>query len=71
MDSLGIELPSHSSLSSFSSTLTLFHALLNDIILYLASAIAIVSVLKFVVYVINGFTEKSYMGARLVGHSSL
>jgi hypothetical protein len=71
MDTLGIELPSNAFSGSLHSTLTLFYTLLNDILLYLASAIAIVSVLKFAIYVINGFTEKSYMGARLVGYPSL
>jgi len=66
---LGFELPPIP-LHTIGSTLKLLYTFLNDILLYLAHAIAIVSIIKFTVYLINGFTEKSYMGSSPLGYSS-
>ncbi len=47
-----------------------FDKLIENIILYLAYAIAVLCGLKFVISFINGFTTKSYMGSTALDDSS-
>lgn len=58
-----IQLPVQSGIQGFNNLLTNLDKLLVDIILYLAYGIASVSVFKFTVNIINGFTSKPYMGS--------
>jgi len=64
---ISIELPTP---SSFSQTLSLFMKLLTDGILHLAYGIAILSALKFSLYLLNGVTSKPTMGASTLDDSS-
>ena len=44
--------------------------LITDIILYVAYGIAILSGLKFIIFILNGFTPKSYMGPSSLDNSA-
>jgi hypothetical protein len=48
--------------ASLSDTLDLLDKMVSNIILYVAYVIAILCGFKFVIYILNGFTSKSYMG---------
>ena len=48
--------------NTLKSTLEFLDKFITDIILYFAYISAILCIFKFVVYLINGFTTKSYMG---------
>jgi hypothetical protein len=54
----------------FRATLELFNQLLTDIVLYLSYGIAILCGLKFIIYILNGFASKSYMGSTAMDNSS-
>jgi hypothetical protein len=54
----------------FKATLELFNKLLTDIVLYLSYGIAILCGLKFIIYIVNGFASKSYMGPTALDNSS-
>jgi hypothetical protein len=58
-----IQLPIHTTFQGLNSILTNLDRLLIDIILYLAYGIALVSGLKFVINIVNGFASNSHMGA--------
>ena len=57
--------------SSFHESLDMLQQLATDGILYLAYGIAILSVFKFILGIINGVTSNSSMGARTMDDSSL
>jgi hypothetical protein len=48
--------------SSLSDTFDLLDKLVTDIILYIIYGVAVLCGFKFVLYLLNGFTSKSYMG---------
>ena len=48
--------------ASLSDTLDLLDKMISNIILYIAYVIAILCGFKFVIYLLNGFTSKPYMG---------
>lgn len=58
-----IQLPTQTSVQGLHELLANLDKLLVDIILYLAYGIAGVSVFKFAINIINGFTSKPYMGS--------
>ena len=64
-----IEFPKKS-FESIKDMTELFSKMLTDGILLLANGIAILSILKFIVEIINGFTTKSYMGTSSMDDTS-
>ncbi len=65
-----IELPTISMKGSFHHALQMFQLLLTDFILYLSYGIAILSVLKFLVFLINGVATDTSMGSSVMDDSS-
>lgn len=57
-----IQLPIATGAQSLHEILLNLDKLLIDIILYLAYGIAAVSIFKFAINIVNGFTSKPYLG---------
>lgn len=71
MDSFNdIQLPILPKGIAMHNTFIFLDKLLADIILYIAYTIAVLCGFKFIIYILNGFTTKSYMGASAVDDSS-
>ncbi len=69
MNSLStIHIPSQD--KSLKTTFEFLDKFIVDIILYLAYGIAILCGLKFIIYILNGFASKSYMGTSALDDSS-
>jgi hypothetical protein len=68
MSSFTIQLPSQE--KSLKTTLELLDKFIVDIILYLVYGTAILSGLKFIIHILNGFASKSYMGASTLDNPS-
>jgi len=68
MNSFTIQLPTQD--KSLKTTFEFLDKFIIDIILYLAYGIAILCGFKFVIYILNGFATKSYMGASALDDSS-
>jgi len=56
--------------ASLQSTFDFLDKLLADIILYIAYVIAVLSGFKFIIYILNGFSTKSFMGTSALDDSS-
>ena len=69
MKSIEIQFPVKST-NDLSSTMELLKQFFTDGILLLANGIAILSILKFIVGLINGFATKSYMGSSAMDDTS-
>ena len=70
MTSNDIVFPSIPKSEALKSSLEFLNNLIQDCILYLAYGIALLSVFKFIVYLVNGFATKSYMGSAFMDDSS-
>ena len=66
-----IRLPSLSNRLALKSTFEFIDELIRDIILYFAYGIALLCGFKFIIYILNGFATKSYMGSAAMDDSSL
>jgi hypothetical protein len=67
---IDIELPPIAKSRMWKDTLNTFDELISDIIIYICYGIAILCGFKFIIYIINGFTTKSYMGPQSLDDSS-
>jgi hypothetical protein len=67
---IDIELPPSVKPRMFKDTLVFLDEFIKDIILYLSYGIAILCGFKFIIYIVNGFTTKSYMGPQSMDDSS-
>ena len=65
-----IQLPSLPNGFALKSTFQFIDELIRDIILYFAYASAVLCGFKFIIYILNGFAAKSYMGPSTMGDSS-
>ena len=65
-----IQFPTQTTTTSLKTTLDLLDKFITDVILYFAYGIAILSAFKFIIYLINGFTTKSYMGSSTMDNSA-
>lgn len=66
-----IRLPSLPNRLALKSTFEFIDELIRDIILYFAYGIALLCGFKFIIYILNGFAAKSYMGSAAMDDSSL
>ena len=57
--------------AALKSTLEYLDKFVIDLILYLCYGIAILCGFKFIIYIVNGFTTKSYMGPTTLDDTSL
>jgi hypothetical protein len=71
MDSKGITLPQLPSTYNLTTTFDFLDKLTVDIILYCCYAIAVLCGFKFIIYILNGFTSKSYMGTTSLANPPL
>jgi hypothetical protein len=71
MDILNIELPPLARERIWNDIFSSIDEMIKDILLYLCYGIAILSGFKFIIYIVNGFASKSYMGAKSLDDTSL
>jgi hypothetical protein len=67
---IDIELPPLAKARFWKDTFIFLDECIKDIILYLCYGIAILCGFKFIIYIVNGFTTKSYMGPQSLDDSS-
>ena len=65
-----IQLPNLPNRLTLKSTFEFIDELIKDIILYFAYGIALLCGFKFIIYILNGFATKSYMGSPAMDDSS-
>lgn len=68
---INIELPPFVKSHSLTDILFSLDKLITDIILYICYGIAILCGFKFIIYIVNGFATKSYMGAKSLDDTPL
>jgi hypothetical protein len=71
MDIKAIQLPQLSGNYNIKTTLDFLDKFIIDIILYLSYGIAVLCGFKFIIYILNGFTSESYMGATSLANPPL
>jgi hypothetical protein len=71
MDIKGINLPQLPSNYNLKTTFDFLDSLIVDIILYFCYGIAFLCGFKFIIYILNGFTSKSYMGTTSLANPPL
>jgi hypothetical protein len=67
---LDIELPSPPKSHILKDICISLNTLIEDIIIYIAYIIAVICGFKFIIYIVNGFATKSYMGSQSMDDSS-
>lgn len=67
---IDIELPPLAKKRIFTDILKTLDELIEDIIIYICYGIAILCGFKFILYIVNGFTTKSSMGAQSLDDTS-
>jgi hypothetical protein len=67
---IDIELPPLAKTRVWKDTFNFLDEFIKDIILYLCYGIAILCGFKFIIYIVNGFTTKSYLGPQSLDDSS-
>ena len=67
---IDIELPPIAKTRVWTDILTSLNEMITDIILYICYGIALLCGFKFIIYIVNGFATKSYMGPTTMGNSS-
>jgi hypothetical protein len=65
-----IILPETNKYNEFNSIIRSVNMMLTDLILYLSYGIAILSGLKIIIHILNGFTSKPDMGAASLDNTS-
>jgi hypothetical protein len=68
---IDIELPPLAKARIWKDTLSALDEMINDFIIYICYGIALLCGFKFIIYIVNGFTTKSYMGPSTMDDSSL
>jgi hypothetical protein len=67
---IDIELPPLAKARIWKDTLSALDEMINDFIIYICYGIALLCGFKFIIYIVNGFTTKSYMGTSTLDDSS-
>jgi hypothetical protein len=67
---IDIELPPLAKAHIWTDILKSLDRLIEDFIIYIAYIIAVLCGFKFIIYIVNGFATKSYMGAKSLDDSS-
>lgn len=70
MTQFDIELPSIAKAKIHIDILEGLDQMINDLLIYICYGIALLCGFKFIIYILNGFATKSYMGATTVDNSS-
>jgi hypothetical protein len=70
MSQFDIELPPIAKAKIYIDILKGLDQMINDFLIYICYAIAILCGFKFIIYILNGFATKSYMGPTTVDNSS-
>ena len=68
---IDIELPPPPKARVWKDVFSSLDKLIEDIIIYISYIIAVLCGFKFIIYIVNGFTTKSYMGPSTMDDSSL
>ncbi len=67
---IDIELPPPAKTRMWKDIFSSLDKLIEDIIIYISYIIAVLCGFKFIIYIVNGFTTKSYMGPQSMDDSS-
>ena len=68
---LDIELPPIAKAKLWVDAFESFDQMISDILIYVCYVIAVLCGIKFIIYILNGFATKSYMGTSSMGDTSL
>jgi hypothetical protein len=68
---IDIELPPPPKTRMWKDVFSSLDKLIEDVIIYISYIIAVLCGLKFIIYIVNGFATKSYMGPAAMDDSTL